>query len=93
MEKIKNRVVPCAVAPRFRATRNDLSSFLSIFSVIGVMVFLSSDVDGKWKMLAATMVVVSVGLQFGLADHVHFLVPLAIQLVICGWMALFWQIN
>jgi hypothetical protein len=63
------------------------------FSVIGVLFFLSSDVEGKWKLLAAPMVVVSLGLQFGLADYVHFLVPLAIQIVVCIWMAIFWQIN
>ena len=63
------------------------------FGVIGVMFFLGSDADLKWKVLAATLVIVSVALQFGLPKHVHFLIPLAIQLVVCGWMALFWQMN
>ena len=67
--------------------------FPLIFSVVGVMFFLSSDVDMKWKVLAAAMVIASVGLQFGFAEYVHFLVPLAIQIVICIWMAIFWQIN
>jgi len=67
--------------------------FPLIFSVVGVLFFLNSDVDGKWKIVAATMVLVSLGLQFGLAEHVHFLVPLAIQLFLCVWMAIFWQIN
>jgi hypothetical protein len=60
--------------------------FPLIFSVVSVMFFLSSDVEGKWKALATTMVVVSVGLQFGLVDYVHFLVPLAIQIIVAfGW--------
>jgi hypothetical protein len=67
--------------------------FPLIFSVVSVMFFLSSDAEGKWKVLAATMVIASVGLQFGLAEHVHFFVPLAIQIVVCCWMAIFWQIN
>ena len=56
--------------------------FPLIFSVVGFLFFLSSDVEGKWKALAATMVLVSLGLQFGLADQVHFPVPLAIQLML-----------
>lgn len=67
--------------------------FPLILSVVGVMFFLSSDVDTKWKLLAAAMVIASVGLQFGFAEYVHFLIPLAIQIVICIWMAIFWQIN
>ncbi len=67
--------------------------FPLIFSVVGVLFFLSSEADAKWKLLAAAMLMTSVGLQFGLAAYVHFLVPLAIQIVICIWMAIFWQIN
>jgi hypothetical protein len=63
------------------------------FSIIGVLFFLAGDVEIKWKVLAVTLVVVSVVLQFGFAGSVHFLIPLAIQIVVCGWMGLYWQMD
>ncbi|MSR57438.1 MAG: hypothetical protein EXS05_07180 [Planctomycetaceae bacterium] len=51
-------------------------------SVIGVLFFLTADVEWKWKILAALLVVVALVLQFVPALDVHFLVPLAIQIVV-----------
>ncbi|MBI3864196.1 MAG: hypothetical protein HY290_20115 [Planctomycetia bacterium] len=67
--------------------------FPLIFSVGGVLFFLTTDADWKWKALAALLVVVAIVLQFPFGESVHFLVPLFIQLAVCGWMALYWQME
>jgi hypothetical protein len=63
-----------------------------VVSIIGTVCFvLFTDEAGKWKALAAGLVVASLLMQFYPAWQTHFLVPLAIQVVVSIWMAIYWK--
>ena len=66
-----------------------------VFSVAGGFLFLTSEVDWKWKALAIGMIVSSVAIQFVpmFAETVHFLVPLGMQLVLRRWFSLYWRLE
>jgi len=47
--------------------------------------FLIADMDWKWKIFALVLVIASVTMQFAFPAQVHFLIPLGMQLFVCGW--------
>ena len=68
--------------------------FLSILGLaIGSTVFilLNEDFGKVAKAFALLMTGGSILLMF--MPAVHFLVPLAMQLVVCIWVAIYWQIQ
>jgi hypothetical protein len=58
----------------------------------GFFVFLT---DEKWtlKSLMAGLTVAGLVLQFGLMFRVHFLIPLALQLIVCIWVMVYWKLT
>lgn len=67
--------------------------FPLVLSVVGVLFFLTTDVDWYWMLLAAGLVALSLALQFLPPLDVHFLIPLGIQIVVCLWMAVYWKLE
>lgn len=57
------------------------------FSIIAALQFAMGDCGLFTKITVPLLVVVSIILQFmhPLPELVHFLVPLGIQLIVCGW--------
>jgi hypothetical protein len=63
--------------------------------VVGtVFYFLYAEVGLFWKLIMTALTVSSVVLQFAPAfSEVHFGVPLGMQLVVCLWVALYFQLE
>jgi hypothetical protein len=61
--------------------------FPLVFSVLAVFQFLWGDSSLGTKIAVAVLVLTSIALQFvpPLPELVHFLVPLGLQLIVCGW--------
>lgn len=61
--------------------------FPLVFSVFATYQFLSGDSGRGAKIAISVLLLASLALQFvpPLPELVHFLVPLGMQLVICGW--------
>ena len=62
-------------------------------SVVATLFYLNSEESLVSKCIALALVGTSVFLQFGPWFDVHFLIPLALQLVVCIWMAIYWQMQ
>ena len=62
-------------------------------SVVGTIMFLFADEALPPKLLMLALTATSVFLQFAAPFDVHFLVPLALQLVVCVWVAIWWQLD
>ena len=65
-------------------------------SVVGtVFYFLYGEVGLLWKLIMTGLTVASVVVQFapGLREQVHFGVPLGMQIVVCLWVALYFQFE
>lgn len=63
-------------------------------SVVGTFFLLASDEVGiVGKVIAVLLTGTSIVLQFAFTFDVHFMVPLAMQLIVCIWVALFWQLQ
>jgi hypothetical protein len=61
-------------------------------SVVGaVFILFNEDFGPAAKTFAVLLAGGSIPLLF--VPAVHFLVPLAMQLVVCIWVALYWQIQ
>ena len=58
----------------------------------GFFVFLTEE-NWKWKSLMTALTVVALVLQFGFMFKVHFLLPLALQLIVCVWTMIHWKLN
>ena len=39
------------------------------------------------------LTVVALALQFGFMFKIHFLLPLALQLIVCVWTLIYWKLN
>lgn len=62
-------------------------------SVIGTGYFvLYTEVDRKWKLLAFSLVGLSLVLQL-LPAKVPFIVPLLLQSAVAIWMAIYWKMD
>jgi hypothetical protein len=60
-------------------------------SVVGAGHFvLFTEEDWKWKALAFGMVGTSLLLSF---LHVHFVIPLILQVIVCVWMIIYWKLD
>ena len=59
-------------------------------AVVGTLVYQISDAPGWSKTLALTLLTMSVVFQF--ATDVPFLLPLIIQIVLCIWIVLYYQL-
>ena len=60
-------------------------------SSVATLFYLNSDAAGWSKLLAAVLMAVSLILQF--AVPVPFLAPLAIQILLCIWITLYYQLE
>ena len=58
----------------------------------GYFVF-ATDEDKKWKILSASMVLLSLVFQFIPALHVPWLVPVVMQTLVACWMVIYWKMN
>jgi hypothetical protein len=60
--------------------------FPLVFSFIAAVMFSSGDYSPLTKILFPALAAIAASMQFapGLSEHVHFLVPLFIQLFICA---------
>ena len=68
--------------------------FPLVLSFVGtVFIVLSEDIGTLWKAVAVALTGGSLVLLFVPALRTHFLVPLAMQLIVCIWVALYWQIR
>ena len=67
--------------------------FPLIFGAVGALFYLGADVAWHWKLIPLGLMALSVVLQFGLAADVHFLIPLAIQLLVCMWVGIYLQMR
>ena len=68
--------------------------FPLVLSIVAAVAFaISDDVEFSTKAIAILMAAIAAALQFVpvLAEQVHFLVPLAIQLVLGGWFVIWSQ--
>jgi hypothetical protein len=61
---------------------------LSVISTGHFVLF--TEEDWKWKLLAFGLVGTSLLLQF---LHVHFIIPLIIQVIVCVGMILYWKLG
>jgi hypothetical protein len=61
-------------------------------SFVGAIFFLFTEISWFWKLFALGMVGTSIVLQFAPSLEIHFLVPLFMQLIICLWVGIYWQI-
>ncbi len=61
--------------------------FPFVFSLFAAYQFLAGDFRLSTKIIIGLMAAGSIAMQFlpPLPDQVHFLIPLGLQLVICGW--------
>lgn len=61
--------------------------FPLVFSVFAAIQFLTGDHGLGTKVAIAVLLLTSIALQFvpPLPELVHFLIPLGLQLFICGW--------
>ena len=61
--------------------------FPVVMSIAGAAMFVIGDYGVATKMIVCLLAVTAVCLQFVpvLSDSVHFLVPLFMQLTVCGW--------
>jgi hypothetical protein len=61
--------------------------FPMALSVAAALMILFGDYGPLTKVIVVALVAVALSLQFipPLAQSVHFLVPLFIQLIVCGW--------
>ncbi len=64
-----------------------------VMSTLGALFYLGAEVSTVSKGIVLALVGISVFLQFGPFFDAHFLIPLALQLIVCFWMAIFWQIQ
>jgi len=67
--------------------------FPLVLSFIGTVLLLNEDIGTLWKAVAVALTGGSLVLLFVPALRTHFLVPLAMQLIVCIWVALYWQIR
>jgi hypothetical protein len=65
--------------------------FPLVLAVVGTLFYLSSDTELWTKIVMGLLLVVSLVLQF--AVPITFVVPLLIQLVICGWVSMYYQMG
>lgn len=61
------------------------------FSVAGTIMFMLQDVAVGAKLLMLAFTSSAVFLQFFVG--VHFLIPLALELIVCIWLAIWWQLE
>lgn len=61
--------------------------FPLVFSVLAACQFLWGDSGLGIKIAISVLVLTSIALQFipPLPELVHFLIPLGLQLIVCGW--------
>jgi hypothetical protein len=64
-----------------------------VFSVAAVVYFWTTDIDVKWKVVAAAVVTLSLCFQFVPPMKTHFLVPLIMQVLVCLWMIFHQKMN
>ncbi len=65
-----------------------------VLSVVGTGFFVFfTEEDWKWKSLMAALTVAALILQFGFMFKVHFLLPLALQIIVCVWTMIYWKLN
>ena len=65
-------------------------------SVVGTAFYaLYGDAGLIWKLIITGLTLAAVALQFlpGLRENVHFGVPLGMQIVVCLWVALYFQLE
>jgi hypothetical protein len=62
----------------------------SVAAVIFMMIVSESRMR---KVVAAGLATAALAMQFVPALEVHFLIPLFIQLGLCAWVGLYWQLN
>lgn len=64
-----------------------------VMSTLGALFYLGAEVSTVSKGIVLGLVGISVFLQFGPIPGVHFFIPLALQLIVCFWLAIFWQME
>jgi riboflavin transporter FmnP len=64
-----------------------------VCSVAAVIMLVIVSESRARKVVAMGLAVAALAMQFVPALEVHFLIPLFIQLGLCGWIGLYWQLN
>ena len=70
--------------------------FPLVLSVIGsLFFFFAADTELKWKVTAIVLAIGAAAAQFTLvpAEVLHFGIPVAVQLVLCFWFVIYFQIS
>jgi hypothetical protein len=80
-------------AARRRGDVTVIFLFPLAFSVVGTLMFLSADETLPAKLVMLALTATAVFLQFFSPFEIHFLVPLALQLVVCAWVVIWWQLD
>ena len=64
-------------------------------SLVAAVMFALGDYSLATKVVVVALVGIAASLQFVpvLAETVHFIVPLLIQLIVCGWWYVAWQLE
>lgn len=63
-------------------------------AVVGTGYFVfATDEDRKWKILAASLVILSVAFQFVPPLQIHWIIPVVLQTLVACWMVIYWKMN
>lgn len=70
--------------------------FPLVLSLVGsLFFFFAADVEAKWKFAAVLLAIGAACAQFFLVPSgvVHFGIPVGIQIVLCIWFVLYFQLG